>query len=141
MQTSSEPLWHIEVGHDSVTILLTIAELPESSMGTTLRLNSESAARLAKELRLVARTTAGRLSTETFIPGDVLGMKCKDASDMLRALGLTVVIIDTATAEERPRSALTDTDRVAKVEPPIETVLFRGSSVRLYVATDAATDA
>ena len=134
--TSTLPLWRLRIADDGVTILLMVTEAPEWETATTLRLYSDSAAQLAHELKRAARATSGRLSGETFIPGEVLGMRCSDASDMLRVLGLTVVTVDATTGEEWSQSALTGEHRVAGVDPSAETVLRRGSSVRLFVAGD-----
>lgn len=135
-QTSTEPWWRVDIGNDGVTILLTVTDSPEWSSSTTLPLNTEAATQLALELKSAARATAGRLSAETFVPGQIVGMKLSDAAALLRVLGLTVTMVDAATGEERPSASVVAGHRVTAVEPPAETVLRRGSSVRLSVAPD-----
>lgn len=136
-KTPQNPLWRVDMADDGVTILLTIAASPEWETASTLRLNSEDAARLAHELTGAARATAGNPNRETFVPGDVIGMRCTDACRLLRALGLTPIVVDAVTGEEASGSAATGEYRVEQVDPPVETVLHSGETVRLHVAVEA----
>lgn len=131
LQTSPQR-WQVDIADDGVSILWSLAESPEST-GTTVRLNSEEAMRLSHELKSAARKTAGQLSTETFIPAHVLGMTCSEATAMLRALGLNVVV-DGGSGEE-PVSTASGGRLVVGVDPPAETVLSRASLVRLEVSS------